>query len=214
MELITIAIIDPFTLYGESIETSLSLEKDFQIQRNILMSNFLIDLEKVDILILTITFPYPDYLNVLNQVSENYRKVKTIILGNSLEKDLIYDSLNFGAKSFVTKNTGINELKRIIRRVYKNGFYLSNDVSNCLSEFINQETRRFSISNLGLFSNQEISYLQLICKEKNTKEIASELNMSMRSVETIKLKMLKKTDSKTIIGLIMFALKNGYFELQ
>lgn len=214
MELITIAIIDPFTLYGESIETSLSLEKDFQIQRNILISNFLIDLEKVDILILTITFPYPDYLNVLNQVSENYRKVKTIILGNSLEKDLIYDSLNFGAKSFVTKNTGINELKRIIRRVYKNGFYLSNDVSNCLSEFINQETRRFSISNLGLFSNQEISYLQLICKEKNTKEIASELNMSMRSVETIKLKMLKKTDSKTIIGLIMFALKNGYFELQ
>ncbi len=217
MEIINVTVLDSKRLYQESLEDSLSLEKDFRVIRvqndDEIQESFKI-VDKIDVLVLTITYPFYNYLSILNFVSEHFKHTKTLILGNSIEKETVYDSLNYGAKGFISKDVSLKELKQIIREVHQNGFYITSVVSNYFSDFVNEETKRISLNKISAFAKQEVTFLQLLCQQKSLKEISVEMNLSVRSVETIKSKLLKKTDVKTSIGLSLFAIKNGFFEIE
>jgi DNA-binding NarL/FixJ family response regulator len=217
MKSINVLILETKKLYRESLEFSLSSEKDFRIVKTDIFNfedKFYNFIQDIDILVLFVSQPFSNYLNILNQITENCRKTKTIIIGNLIDKDIIHDSLNYGAKSYLTKETSIEELKKIIREVSNTGFYIPAEISRFLGEFVTQETRRISVDNLSSISIVESSFLQLICKEYNNKEIAFNLNISNRTVENIKNRLLKKTGTKSTVGLCLYAIKNGIYSME
>jgi DNA-binding NarL/FixJ family response regulator len=62
-------------------------------------------------------------------------------------------------------------------------------------------------------SIREIEVLTMLCDQLTNKEIAEKLNISFRTVETYRLSLLEKTNSKNVIGLVVFAIRNGYYTI-
>lgn len=217
MKVIKISVFDTIKLYQSSLEMCLSIEKDFQIV-NFFSENHefeLIDkLNDVDVLLIVVSHAFSSYLHLLNTIKENTINTKIIVIGNSNENEIIHDALNYGAKCFLTKETSIKELKIIIREVHKTGFYLTPEISNSLSGFLQSETKRVSANRKSNLNFQEITFLQYICNEFTNKEIAIKLNMSQRSVENLKNRILKKTEAKSVVGLVIYAFKNGIIEIE
>ncbi len=63
---------------------------------------------------------------------------------------------------------------------------------------------------LAVLSPAEVDILKLICAEQTNKEISENLNMSVKTVENFRNKLLSKTGSKNVVGLVTFAIKKGY----
>lgn len=81
------------------------------------------------------------------------------------------------------------------------------------TEFIDDSTATKSHCKDNLFSERELEVLQLICQQKTAFEIAAALNISPRTVDGHRNRLLEKTDSKNIIGLVVFAIQNKYCTL-
>jgi DNA-binding NarL/FixJ family response regulator len=62
-------------------------------------------------------------------------------------------------------------------------------------------------------STRELAVLELICNEKKNNEIADKLCISVRTVEVHRQNLLRKTNAKNVAGLVVYAIKKGYFEI-
>lgn len=63
------------------------------------------------------------------------------------------------------------------------------------------------------FTERELKVMKMICKEKTIDEIADKLKLSSKSIELIRSSLIKKTKSKNMVGVVKFAIKNGYFKV-
>jgi len=62
-------------------------------------------------------------------------------------------------------------------------------------------------------SEKEIAFLKLCCSEKSYKEIADEMNISLRAAEALRSSLFEKIDTPSRIGLVLYAIRNGYFKV-
>lgn len=148
---------------------------------------------------------------------ETTRKVKGInqdiqVLALTMHEDYanIRAMVDAGASGYIFKRTNMNEVLEAIRVVAGGGKYLGRDVQaiifNKLSE---KEVEPLGSPVPGLLTQREKEILRLIAKEMSNEEIARKLFISERTVETHRRNIFTKTKTKTIVGLIKFALHYG-----
>jgi DNA-binding NarL/FixJ family response regulator len=100
-----------------------------------------------------------------------------------------------------------------IRTVYEQDFFF-NDLTNkaLLSGLRTKRTTESSAPADVQLTDKEITILKLMCEEKSTKEIADIVELSPRTVEAIRDKLKTKTGTKSMAGLVMYAVKAGLVE--
>ncbi len=113
--------------------------------------------------------------------------------------------LTKGAAAYLRKDTTAEEMTKAIEQVAKEGKYLTLENSKALLHQMNPDEN----SPIAL-SEREKEVLVLICQEKTTQEIADELFLSPRTVETYRKQLLEKTESKNIAGLVKYALERKW----
>jgi DNA-binding NarL/FixJ family response regulator len=110
------------------------------------------------------------------------------------------------AEGYILKNSNKKELLNAINRIADHSTYYSNEVISIMTEnFITRERIKDKTQEL---SSREKEIIALICQEFTTAEIADKLFLSPLTVETHRKNILRKTNSKTIVGLIKFAINN------
>jgi two-component system, NarL family, response regulator NreC len=163
-----------------------------------------------DVIITDIKMPIMDGIEAAKQISEQFPDIGIIGLSMFDEDDLIVDMLEAGAKGYLIKNAGKEQITEAIRTVYNNDPYYCKTTSHKLTQMIARS--RFNPYKKAAkveFSERELEIIELICNECTNKEISDKLFISIRTVEGHRLKILEKMDVKNTVGLVVYAMKMG-----
>lgn len=163
-----------------------------------------------DIVLLDITMPLMDGYETSSWIKINLPKVKVLVL-SMLENDTaIIRMLKNGARGYILKDSKPKVFKDALDSIRDSGYFINELVSNKLMHYINHEevfdSDTFALNNL---SENEVTFLKWICTEKTYKEIADEMCLSPRTIDTYRDNLFKKLDVKTRVGLAIFAIKNS-----
>lgn len=157
----------------------------------------------VDILITDFHMPGMDGLSLVNTVRRIQPSIKTIVLSMHDETHLVKEILRAGVNGYVLKKDTHKELLTAIQEVCQGRVYLSSDINKILiTNLQNPDEGR-------LLTDREREILKLIAKEYSNKQIAEELFISERTVETHRKNIFKKTSTNSLVGLIKFAYANN-----
>ena len=138
--------------------------------------------------------------------TERIRKVSPAsrIIGVSMHSQPAYAKkmLQIGAKGYVTKNSSKEEMIKAILDVHNGGKYICVEIKNNISELVLEENR--DVPNVNALTEREIQIINLIKEGQSSKEIASTLNISLKTVEVHRHNVLKKLKLKNSASLVNF----------
>jgi DNA-binding NarL/FixJ family response regulator len=140
-------------------------------------------------------------------IREKFPNTKIIVLTVHDNKEYIFKILRAGAHGYLLKDTSPEELARAIESVAQGGAFFSPGVSNVLLEgFVRTADRQDTIQESEL-SEREHEVLRAIAQGKTTKEVATELNLSARTVETYRVRLKRKLNARNVAELLNHARK-------
>ena len=157
---------------------------------------------EADIVLLDITMPNMDGFQVLKELNNNASDIKPIVISMHNDGNYIAKCAKMGAYGYLLKNTDESELILAIRSVSSGKKYFSAEISEKMINFMSTQ----SISE-DILSNKETEVLGLISKGLTNKEIAAQLFVSFRTIETHRANILKKLEVKNTAELIKKAAK-------
>jgi len=161
-----------------------------------------------DIVISDISLPGMNGIEFTRRLHEEQPKIKVMVLTMSAGDHNINELLKIGVSGYVLKNAGRDELRKALLKISKGEKYFSSEVAEGLMRMKEGLTTG---SDLHL-TPRELEVLNLIAKEFSNKQIADELSISERTVESHRKNIFRKTETKSIVGLIRFAIDNGYLK--
>ncbi len=164
---------------------------------------------KPDLVLLDINMPEMDGMEAAPKIRENYPDMKIIILSMEDDTQMVTFLINEGVNGYLLKNADPDELELAVKLVVRNDFYFSSSLSGAvLAGLRTSANKEKAIEELDL-NSKELDVLKLTCKELTAAEIGDKLALSARTVEGYKRKLLEKTKTKSMAGLVIFAIKKG-----
>lgn len=160
-------------------------------------------MNQADLLITDFNMPGMDGLALIHAVKRIVPSIKIIVLSMHDEVHLTKEILKSGVNGYVLKKDTQQELLTAIQEVQQGKVYLSNDINKLLIRNLDQP------EDGKLLTDREREIVKLIAKEYNNKEIAEELFISERTVETHRKNIFRKTGTSSLVGLIKFAYSNN-----
>jgi len=132
-----------------------------------------------------------------------------------LENDgAIIRMLKHGARGYILKDSNPKIFRKALNSIRDSGYFINELVSNKLMHYINQEdSLDAQVMPIQTLSENELTFLKWICTDKTYKEIADEMNLSPRTIDTYRDNLFKKLQIKTRTGLAIFAIKNGIIDI-
>ena len=168
-----------------------------------------------DIIIIDLKMPIVNGVEATRIIHEEFPEIKIIALTSYNTKSFIANMIDVGAASYLVKNTTPQELMTTINEVYANGFYYNDEVLQVIHEYLISPKKKVKSRYLDeQLTNREIEVLKLICKQFSGAEIAEKLFLSTRTVEGHRNNLLRKTECKNMIGLIIYAINNEHVTLE
>ena len=161
--------------------------------------------ENFDVVILDITMPHIDGLDVLKQLKIERPRMPVIILSIHPESQYALRVLKAGASGYVTKTSAPDELITAIRKVHRGGKYISPSVAEKLAFQLEADFEEMPHEAL---SDREYQVLCMLASGKTVTEIADELALSVKTVSTYRSRILEKMDMKNNAELIHYAVQN------
>ena len=158
-----------------------------------------------DVVILDISMPGRGGLDVLRDLKAEPRAPKVIVLSMYPEEQYAIRSLRDGASAYLTKNCPPEELLLAVRTVSAGKRYITPSIAERLASYIEDDVPRAPHERL---SNRELQVLQLVGSGKQPTEIATELNLSVKTVSTYRARILEKMGMETNAQLIRYALQH------
>lgn len=158
-----------------------------------------------DIAVLDISMAALNGLDAAMEIQKVSPRTKTIFLTVHDEDPYILNALRAGARGYVIKTHAAQELLRAIREASRGGVYLSPDVSRAVVQAYQNKKELAS----DPLSPRERQVLQLIAEGKTTKEVAGVLNISVKTAETHRTRIMEKLDIHEIASLVRYAIRRG-----
>ncbi|MCZ8091611.1 MAG: response regulator transcription factor [Flavobacterium sp.] len=207
--MIQIAITDDHTIVIEGIKNMLKSNIEIEILQSFenLKDTFENLNNSVEVLLLDINLPDGNGINACKELLEKYKDLKIIALTNFEDSIFIKQILKNGAMGYLLKNTSKTELTEAIKEVNNGNRYLPKKISDILlNDSIGIENSSYFIPKL---TSREKEILALIIKEYTTDEIANELFVSNKTVESHRSNLIQKLGVKNSAGLVRVAFEKG-----
>lgn len=213
MEQISIMLVDDHQLFREGLSLLLrNLPYINKVEEAANGESFLSLLknEQPNIIFMDIDMPGIDGIEATKIAVQQYPNINIIALSMYGDEDYYTRMINAGAKGFILKNSGIQEVEAAIQNVITGKNYFSQEILSSLLKSINRKNHREKTTEL---SDREIEVLYQICKGLSNQEIADTLCISKRTVDKHRENLLSKTNVRNTAGLVMYAIKNGIVEI-
>ena len=166
-----------------------------------------------DVVLCDLKMPIKDGIDTTKQITRDFPKIRVIILTMYEDERFVGHLMDCGAAGYLLKSTEPAEIKRAVIDVMRTGFYLNPFVNKVLIKK-NYSKQKFnpSLSSEIVISEREKEVLTLVCMEYTAAEIAQKMDISSRTVEAIKDRMMERFGVKNSVGLVFYAMKNQLIE--
>ena len=209
---IRLALVDDHQIVIDGLTAILKEESSLQI---IVTANSatqmlaLLQQNEVDILLSDIMMDCMSGQQLAKQVRQQFPQIKIIALSMSNVGEVIEEMIN-GAdiSGYLLKQTGKDELVHAIKKIYAGGIYFQQKI---LDELEKQSHKKKQITSTNL-TIREKEIIILLEKDLSNKQIADALKISVRTVETHRKNILKKTDTNNLLSLIKWAYDHNVIE--
>lgn len=216
---IRVLIVDDHQLMIEGLKSLLEYEDDIHFMggANSMTDtlNFL-KTNTVDVILMDINMPGGSGIEATEKIKALYPGIKIIALTMHDDISIITRMVKAGASGFVLKRTNMNEVVEAVRIVHNNGKYLSMNTQQVIMENLGSpiDLNDIAEETKPTLSAREIEVLNLIAREYSNEQIAEELFISERTVEAHRRNIFIKTKTKTIVGLMKYAINMGLVEIK
>ncbi|MGB2591747.1 MAG: response regulator transcription factor [Candidatus Acidiferrum sp.] len=167
-----------------------------------------VESHRPDLAIFDISMPVLNGLNAGREVTRSFPRTKTILLTQHDEDQYVSEALDAGVKGYVLKSQAANDLLEAIKQVSRGQVYLSPGVSGAVMEAFRNKTERPK----DRLTTRERQVLQLIAEGKSTKDVASLLNISVKTAESHRTRLMQKLDIHETATLVRYAIRHGVVE--
>lgn len=208
-ELYNILIVDDHQMFIDGIQSLLIGQEKYKISHEANDGQTALDLletTEVDILISDLSMPGMSGAELVRTVKQKYPCIKVLVLSMHNNRETVGEILMSEAEGYILKNTGKKELLNALDRITEGSTFYSKEVMSIMLDKV-QKQKKIEEETQCL-TERELEILQLIVQELSSEEIADQLFISRRTVDTHRKNILKKSQSKTIVGLIKFAFRN------
>ncbi len=147
-------------------------------------------------------------LEALPRITKDFPGVKVIILSAHANEEYVIRALRSGAAGYLLKDSATTDLKLAINSVIQGKVYLSPSISRTVLDDYLQRVGG-PVSPLEKLTSRQREILQLIAEGKNTKEVAADLEISVKTVESHRLQLMERLNLHDVPGLVRYAIRSG-----
>lgn len=166
-----------------------------------------------DVVVMDIAMPELNGIEATRQILSEHPSIKIVALSMHSDKRFVSEMLKAGASAYLLKDCAFEELIAAIRTIMKGKIYLSPGIAGVvLADYIRSD-RKSEPSVFSQLSDREREVLQLMTEGKTTKEVAAQLNVSIKTVETHRTNIMTKLDIHSIAELTKYAIREGLTSL-
>ena len=213
MRKINVYLVDDHSLFREGLRFLLSnldfVDEVYEAENG---KQFIDGLKgrQVDVALLDIEMPEMNGMEAAHKALGINPELKIIALSMYSDESYYSSMIEAGANGFLLKNSNFSEVKKAIIDICEGRNYFSIEILQSIVNRINKKSTKPENNEL---TEREIDVLYQICKGRSNPEIAEVLSISKRTVDKHRENLLQKTNSRNTANLVVFAIKQGYFEV-
>jgi len=217
MKSISVLLVEDHVCVREGLRKILELEGDFAVVGEAHNGRAALALTRTlrpNIVLMDIAMPLLNGLEATKQILVAVPTTKVIILSAHSDDAYVETAIAAGASGFLLKQTSAHELGHALREVHKGNTFFSTSISRRMKQIQPSTPQRAGTakSSLARLTSREMEVLQLIAEGKANKESASELGISMKTVEKHRQHLMEKLDIHDTAGLTRYAIAHGIIE--
>jgi len=218
MRTISILLADDHTIVREGLRALLEFEKDLQVIGEAGDGRTAVKLVlelRPDVVVMDIAMPLLNGIEASRQILHELPDAKILILSAHRDDVYVEQTMKFGVKGYLIKQTASSALAEAIRRVHHGETCLSPSVSDRLHYHEKKARAHGELhakENAARLSSREVEVLQLIAEGKANKETADILQISVKTVEKHRQNVMDKLNVHDTAGLTRYAIANGIIE--
>ena len=216
MGVIKVAIADDHKIFRKGVILSLRPYSAIKFVQEAENGQELLDglaASEPDVVLMDLRMPQKDGIETTKIIAKQYPSIHIIALTMYEDERFVSHMMEIGANGYLLKSADPSEIKRAIIEVATKGYYLNNFVNRILLK--KSHSRQKVVPSLNseiTLSSKEKDVLRFICMEFTAQEIAQKMEISPRTVEAIKDRLMERFGSKNTAGLVFFAVKNNLLD--
>jgi len=211
--MIKIILVDDHPIIRQGLRGLLEMEPDLKViaEANDGQSALhVIEENKADLVILDISMPGLNGLDVAHRITKDFPKTKVIVLSMHSDESYVLKALRDGAKGYVLKASATEDLLEAVRTVLRGEYYFSHPISQRAASLYVEKARSNEYNNpYELLTDREREVLQLSAEGYTAAQIAEKLFLSQRTVEMHRANFMSKLNLHNQTELIRFAIRYG-----
>ena len=211
---ISIYLADDYPMFREGISLLLQQQSEFKIAGEASNGKMLLNLMRqspADVVITDIKMPEMNGIEATKALKAEFPKVPVIALTMFNEDHLILDMFEAGASGYLLKNVSSDEFAEAIRTVVRGGNHYCSQTSVRLSKLIAHST--FYNKSPNPLNHKELEIIRLICQQYASKQIADKTQLSHRTIEKYRDRIMEKTGAENVVGIVIYAIRHGIFQI-
>ena len=218
MDKIKVLLVEDHTIVRKGLSSI--LEQDFGIEVTGEADNGREALKKADelspdVVVLDISLPLLNGLEVCRQLNRQHPNIHILMLTMYESDELVFQSLQAGAKGYLLKKAAPDELISAIYAVKQGKSFFSPEISKMLIErMVDQGESKENLTQPPALTKREREVLQLVAEGYSSREIGNMLNISVKTAENHRAKIMHKLNLNNITELIKYALSKGIIHLK
>src|SRR6201990_1662244 len=216
MGVIKVAIADDHKIFRKGVILSLRPYNAIKFVQEAENGQELLDglaASEPDVVLMDLRMPLKDGIETTKVIARQYPNIHVIALTMYEDERFVSHMMEIGANGYLLKSADPAEIKKAIMEVMSKGYYLNNFVNRILLKKSHARQKVVpTLNNEITLSERERDVIKYICMEFTAHEIAQKLEVSPRTVEAIKDRLMERFGAKNKAGLVFFAVKNNLID--
>jgi DNA-binding NarL/FixJ family response regulator len=216
MSQIKVAIADDHKIFRKGVILSLRTYPNIKFVQEAENGDELLaglDESQPDIVLMDLRMPQKDGIETTKLISKQYPTIKVLVLTMYEDERFVSHLMENGANGYLLKSADPSEIKKAIMEVMSRGYYLNNFVNRVLLKKSHARAKTIpSLNSEVVLNDKEREVIRLLCMEYTAQEIAQKMEISPRTVEAIKDRLMERFGTKNTAGLVFFAVKNNLID--